>query len=164
VFRFQDSSQPLLGVSSFVKNRLAAYAIAVVVAAAMLGAVENRAMAGDFLVVVNASNSITSISRADLKRAITGGTKQWGNGAVVQLGLIPRDAPETRYLGSLIDMSTRDLIERIQEQVFKGEMRRPIVLKSSQDCLAFARFSQGAICVMAAGVPIPAEARVVSVQ
>jgi hypothetical protein len=121
-------------------------------------------MAGDFLVIVNASNSITSISRADLKRAITGGTKQWGNGAVVQLGLIPRDAPETRYLGALIDMSTRDLIERIQEQVFKGEMRRPVVLKSSQDCLALARFSQGAICVMAAGAPIPAEARVVSVQ
>jgi hypothetical protein len=147
-----------------VKNRLAVCAITVVVAAAVLCAVENRAMAGDFLVVVNASNAITSISRAELKRAITGGTKQWGNGAVVQVGLIPRDAPETRYLGSLIDMSTRDLIERIQEQVFKGEMRRPIVLKSSEDCLALARFSQGAICVVAAGPAIPAEARVVSVQ
>jgi hypothetical protein len=164
VSRVQASSQLLLGVSSCVKNRLAAYVIAVVVAAAVLGAVENRALAGDFLVVVNASNSITSISRADLKRAITGGTKLWGNGAVVQLGLIPSDAPETRYLGSLIDMSTRDLIERIQEQVFKGEMRRPIVLKSSQDCVALARFSQGAICVVAAGEPIPAEARVVSVH
>jgi hypothetical protein len=162
--RFQASSQLLLNVSSFVKNRLAAYGMTVVVAAAVLGAVESRAMAGDFLVVVNASNSITSISRAELKRAITGGIKQWSNGAVVQLGLIPRDAPETRYLGSLVDMSTRDLIERIQEQVFKGEMRRPIVLKSSEDCLALARFSQGAICVVAAGPPIPAEARVVSVQ
>ncbi len=154
----------LLGVGSFVKNKLAAYAIAIIVAGAVLGAVENRAIASDFLVVVNASNSITSISRADLKRAITGGIKQWGNGAVVQVGLIPRDAPETRYLGSLIDMSTRDLIERIQEQVFKGEMRRPIVLKSSEDCLALARFSQGAICVVAAGPPIPAEARVISVH
>jgi hypothetical protein len=164
VSRVQDSSQLLLGIGSFLKNKLAAYGIGVVLAATTLGAIESRAVASDFLVVVNASNSITSISRADLKRAITGGTKQWGNGAVVQLGLIPRDAPETRYLGSLIDMSTRNLIERIQEQVFKGEMRRPIVLKSSEDCLALARFSQGAICVVAAGPPIPAEARVVSVH
>jgi len=129
-----------------------------------LAALEGYAFAGDFLLLVNESNPITRISRADLKRAVTGTTKQWGNGAVVLLGLIPRDVPETQYLGSLVEMSPRDLIERIQEQVFRGEMRRPVVLKSSQDCLAFARVSPGAICVAAAGSPIPPEARVLAVQ
>jgi hypothetical protein len=125
---------------------------------------ETPALTSGFVLVVHGSNAMPSISRSDLKRAITGGTKQWSNGAVIQLGLIPNDMPETQYLAALVDMSTRDLIGRIQEQVFKGEMRRPTVLRSSQDCLGLSRANPGAICVAAAGLPLPNESRVVGVR
>jgi hypothetical protein len=120
--------------------------------------------AGGFVVLVNQTNAIASISRADLKRTISGALKQWDNGAVVQLGVIPGDAPETQYLASLLDMTPRELLARIQEQVFKGELRRPVLLRSSADCATFARSKPGALCVAAEGEPIPPEARAVPVR
>jgi hypothetical protein len=83
---------------------------------------------------------------------------------VVQLGIITSDAPETQYFASLVDLSPRELMARIQEQVFKGELRRPAVLRSSADCAAFARSSPGAICVAASGTPVPPEAQVVPIS
>jgi hypothetical protein len=115
-------------------------------------------------VVVNSANPVTSLSRAELKRVVTGGTKQWEGGAVVHVGVIPSDsAPETQYLASLLDVTPRELLSRLQEQVFKGELRRPAVLRSSGDCLAFVRSEPGAICVVAEG-PLPAEAHVVTIR
>ena len=117
-----------------------------------------------FAVLVNNANPVSVLSRQELKKAVTGGTKQWGNGAVVQLGVIPGDAPETQYLGSLVDLGARDLIARIQEQVFKGEMRRPVTLRSSADCTALVRGSPGAICVASSSAGVPPEAHAVAVQ
>jgi hypothetical protein len=127
-------------------------------------AASRPASAGGFLMLVNRANPVASISRADLKRTISGAIKQWDNGAVVQLGVIAGDVPETQYLASLLDMTPRDLMARIQEQVFKGELRRPVLLRSSADCAAFARSKAGALCVAAEGEPIPPEARAVPVQ
>ena len=119
---------------------------------------------GGFVVLVNRSNPITSISRSDIKRTLTGGIKQWESGAVVQLGIIPGDAPETQYLGSLVDLSARDLIARIQEQVFKGELRRPAILHGPADCAAFARATPGALCAASENEPVPPEAHVLAVH
>jgi hypothetical protein len=120
--------------------------------------------ADGFVVLVNDANPVTALSRSELKKAITGGTKQWPSGAVVQLGVIPGDAPETQYWGSLADMSARELLSRIQEQVFKGEMRRPVVLHTSADCLAFVRVAPGAICVASTSAGAPVEAHVVALH
>ena len=84
-------------------------------------------------------------------------------GVVVQLGIIPGDAPETAYLASVLGVSVRDLLALIQQQVFKGELRRPVVLRSSNDCVAFAASTPGAICVAASGVAATG-ARIVPVK
>jgi hypothetical protein len=122
---------------------------------------QSIAAGGGFILLVNHSNAASSLSRSELKRVITGGTKQWDNGAVVQIGIIPNDAPETQYLASLLDTSPRELLARVQEQVFKGELRRPAVLRSSSDCVAFARASAGAICVASDSEAVPPEAHAV---
>ncbi|HZU81603.1 MAG TPA: hypothetical protein VE987_01745 [Polyangiaceae bacterium] len=126
-----------------------------------LGPAGAGAVGAGFVVLVNQANPVASISRSELKRLATGETKQWSSGAVVHLGIIPSDAPETKYLASLFDMSTRELLARIQEQVFKGELRRPAVLRSSTDCVAFARSSAGALCIASGDEPVPPEAHVV---
>jgi hypothetical protein len=116
-----------------------------------------------FNVIVSAKNGVTSLSKSDIKRLVTGNTKTWDNGAVVQLGIIPSDVPETQYLAALLDTSTRELMSTIQQQVFKGELRRPVVLRSSADCLALAAGNPGTICIAAADFPIPAGAKAVPV-
>ncbi len=119
---------------------------------------------GGYVIMVNNANDATTLSRSELKKVVTGGTKQWKSGAAVQVGIIASDAPETQHLSSLIDLSTKELLARIQEQVFKGEMKRPVVLRSSADCVAFARSSPGAICVASAHASIPPEAHPVAVR
>jgi hypothetical protein len=121
--------------------------------------------AGDgFVILVNRSNPITSISRSDIKRTLNGGIKQWESGAVVQIGIIPNEAGETQYLASLVNLTPRELISRIQEQVFKGELRRPVILRGASDCGAFARSAPGAICVATESEPVPPEAHVLGLR
>jgi len=88
-----------------------------------------------FNVIVNERNPVPSFSSSDLKRVISGGTKVWDGGKVVQLGLIPSDVPETRHLATLLDTSPQNLLGLIQQQIFKGELRRPVILRSSLDCI-----------------------------
>jgi hypothetical protein len=117
-----------------------------------------------FYVLVNQRNPVASLSASDVSRVINGHIKVWTGGGVILLGIIPRDAPETQYLASLLDSSAGELLSLIQQQVFKGELRRPVVLQSSGDCGAFARSDPGGICVESASVPVPEGARVVPIK
>jgi len=118
----------------------------------------------EFNVVVNQKNGVASLSVSDLKRVISGGTKVWDGAGVVQLGLIPSDVPETRYLARLLDTTPPELLGLLQHQVFKGELKRPVILRTAADCVAFAAGNSGAICISASGVPVPAGARIVPIK
>jgi hypothetical protein len=117
-----------------------------------------------FVLVCHASNNLTTLSEAELRKSVTGGIKQWPNGAVITIGIIPSDSPETKYLSQLLGTSPVELLRRIQEQVFRGEMRRPAVLHSSADCFAFARATPGGLCVAAAVPSAPSGTRLVAVR
>ena len=119
---------------------------------------------GGFSVIVSAKNGAVSLSTSDIKRLVSGNTKTWDGGAVVQLGIIPGDAPETQYLATLLSTTPRELMSALQQQVFKGELRRPIVLRSSADCMALASTNPGTICIAAASVAVPPGAKGVRVQ
>ena len=140
------------------------FLLAAVAALSVLASWEQASADGGFVIVVNKANDTPPLSRSELKKLVTGGTKQWKSGAAVQLGIIASEAPETQHLSSLIDLAPKELLSRIQEQVFKGEMKRPVVLRSSADCVAFARSNPGAICVALAQTPMPPEARAVAVR
>jgi hypothetical protein len=139
------------------------FALFVALAASVTG-LPNAGAAGGFVIVVNAANPLSSLSRSDVKGALTGRTKQWASGAVVQLGIIPADVAETQYLAGLVDLTPRELLAHIQEQIFKGELRRPVTLHSSAECVAFARSSPGAICAASDSVPLTPEVRAVVVH
>jgi ABC-type phosphate transport system substrate-binding protein len=119
---------------------------------------------GGFVVVCNSSNPISSLSSADLKKALTGGTKQWGNGAIVQLGIASSETPDLNFLAGAAGMSAAELLSRVQQQVFKGEMRKPVILRSTAGCLGLVRSNPGGICATTAGGALPAEAKIVAIR
>lgn len=82
----------------------------------------------------------------------------------VQTGIAATDAPEMKYLASVLAVTPNELVARMQQQVFKGEMRRPAVLRSSADCVALARSTPGAICIVASGTPLTPDTRAVAVR
>ena len=121
------------------------------------------AAAEDFVILCNKANPVPSLSKSHLRKLFTGAIKQWESGAVVQVALINGNAPETAYLAQLLDMTPWELVFRIQEQIYKGEMKRPVALRSSADCGAFARSTPGAICISVAAPTVP-DTRVVPVN
>ncbi|MFM2418506.1 MAG: hypothetical protein RL385_3229 [Pseudomonadota bacterium] len=114
---------------------------------AALGARRASANEGEHVLVLSSQNPVAELSAPELKRLFTGGTKQWSSGAVVQVALVPTQVPETVSLASLLDTTPSELIGRIQQQVFRGEMRRPVVLRSGVQCVAFAGQTPGGICI-----------------
>jgi ABC-type phosphate transport system substrate-binding protein len=119
---------------------------------------------GGYVVVCNASNPIASLSSVELKRAFTGGTRQWENGAVVQIGISSGDTPELSFVAGSMGMSSAELLTRVQQQVFRGELRRPVLVRSAAECVALARSNPGAICATAASGALPAGVKAISVK
>ena len=117
-----------------------------------------------FVILCNASNPLVVMSSMDLKKALSGSTKMWSNGAVVQVGIMPLDSRELAALSSAVGMTPPELLGRMQQQVFKGEMRRPVLLRSGAECVGLARSNAGAICVAARSARLPPEVKVVSVN
>jgi hypothetical protein len=130
-----------------------------------LAAPASRADAdGGFVIVCHASNPIASVSSYDLKKALTGGTKQWANGAVVQVGMATSETPDLRFLARAADMTSAELLSRVQQQVFKGEMRKPTILRSATECVGLARTNPGAICAAPSGSALPSDVKVVAIR
>lgn len=116
------------------------------------------------VLLVNVANPVTTLGPVELRRAFTGGIKQWSHGAVVQVGLSGTDTPELRFVASRLDMTPRELVSRVQEQVFKGEMRRPLMLRSSGECVGLARSNPGALCAAVRPASLPPEVKAVTLR
>ncbi len=117
-----------------------------------------------FFVLCHASNPIAQLAPADLKKALTGGTRQWTNGAVVQVGLPSSETAELRFVADAVGLSAQELLSRVQQQVFKGEMKRPIVVRSSAECAALVRSNVGAFCVAAKGTALTPDVKPIPVR
>jgi ABC-type phosphate transport system substrate-binding protein len=122
--------------------------------------VPSTAYADGFVVLRNKANAVASIDADGLRRLFSGRTKQWDSGAVVQTALITSEsAPETAFLAGLLGMKAGEFLNRVQQDVFRGELKRPLGIKSSADCVAAVKSNPGAICVASDSVAgsLPAE-------
>ncbi len=133
--------------------------IASCLAVALAASVSTPAHAEGFAVARHRTNT-ANLDAETLRKAYSGRIKQWESGAVVQVALIvSEDAPETKYLAGAMGMSPREFLNRVQQEVFRGEMRRPTAIRSSADCVAAVRANPGTICPIAdaAVATLPAE-------
>jgi ABC-type phosphate transport system substrate-binding protein len=124
---------------------------------ALLASAET-ALADDFVIVRNAKNPAKSVSRSELKKLFTGQSKQWG-AAVTQTVLGEPDTPELAWLaGRVFGVSPKDLLTKIKQEIFRGEMKRPVMVHSSEDCATAVQKSEGGIGVVtgAAAKSLPA--------
>jgi hypothetical protein len=59
--------------------------------------------------------------------------------------------PETAWLASSVfGLSTKDLLSKIKQEIFRGEMKRPVMVKSSDECVAAVAKSDGGVGVVTA--------------
>jgi ABC-type phosphate transport system substrate-binding protein len=126
--------------------------LGLLVSCALALAVSRPRVAGadDFVVIVNAKNATSSLSTAEVRKLFTGQTKQWSS-SVVQAVVGEDGTPELGWLArAIFGASPKELLTRIKLEVFRGEMKRPIVAGSSDECVAAVAKNEGAIGVVTA--------------
>ena len=118
----------------------------------VLSAVATTSVVGradGFVVIRNAASDVAAIRKDDLYKVYTGETKVLGS-AVVQTVIGKEDSGELQWLAALFDMRAKDLLSRIKQQVFSGEMRRPIVAKTQDEAIAAVQSNRGGVAVVPA--------------
>ena len=125
--------------------------VAMLVAAALWGRA-GSARADDFVVIRNAKNTTTALSAADAKSMAIGKKKTWPGGAVVLMVLPAVDSPALGWFASTIcGVSGSSLMAKIKQEVFKGELRKPVIAASPKEVIDAVAADDGAMGIVAAG-------------
>jgi hypothetical protein len=107
------------------------------------------ALADDFVVVISVKNSETHLPRVDVRDAFIGQTKQWRSGAVVQPIIGEETSAEFAWLASRIfRLSPREVLTKMKQEIFRGEMKRPIVARDAHECFTAISRHDGGIGVV----------------
>ena len=129
-------------------------AIVTAVAVAVAGVAPRTAAAqsGGFVVVVNASNPATSISKGDLSKLFTKKARSWPSGtAAMPVDLAAGNPVRDAFTEKVHGKSTRAIGSYWQQQIFSGREVPPPERKSDDEVLDYVRSNPGAVGYVASG-------------
>ena len=138
----------------------------VVVGGASFGA---AVAAEEFVLIRNAKNPVTNLTRAEVKDMAVGKKKVWpqGQNTVVQMVWGPAGSPELGWFATaVVGAPEATLMAKVRQEVFKGEMRKPIVAAAESDCLEAVASDAGGLGVVRASATdhLPPTVAVVAVR
>ncbi len=110
-----------------------------------------RAQAADIAVVVNETNSVSSVTTTELRKMFTGDKHTWPGGQAVKLFVRASGTAERSAILSLLGMSEGDYKKHWSAQVFRGDAQaEPVTLPSNGMQLEAVRAFPGAIILISA--------------
>lgn len=133
---------------------------AVVGVGGSLGAAPPPAPAID--VLVPASNTTPSLSADQLAHLFTGSREAWNGGAVVAFNLPPRDPLRVEFDRVVLHMTPEEVGRYWIDQRIRGGARPPRQVEDSRLVPKLVARFPGGIGYVAAGMPTPADVRVVA--
>jgi len=105
----------------------------------------------EFVLIHNVKTGQTSVSKTELKDMAIGRRKTWSSGAPVQLVLQPVGTPEMKWFAVFAaGISDDTLANKMKQEVFKGELRRPIIVSSDKGCVNAVANDPGGVGVVSA--------------
>jgi hypothetical protein len=123
----------------------------VVLVAAAVAWPPRIARAVEFVLIHNIKTGQTSVKKSELKDMAIGRRKTWSSGAPVQLVLEAVGTPEMKWFAIFAaGISDETLANKMKQEVFKGELRRPISVSSDKGCVNAVANDPGAIGVVSA--------------
>jgi hypothetical protein len=121
--------------------------IASFVGAALVASVDARA--DEFVFVRNTRNAATAITPTQAKEMAIGKRKVWPQGAVVLLVLTHPGTPALAWLATRVcGVDETALMSKIKQEVFKGELRKPIFVASDKEIADAVAAEDGAIGIV----------------
>jgi hypothetical protein len=107
------------------------------------------ALSEGFALIRSGKNANIALSRGQVRDMALGKKKAWPQGPVAVLVLTRPGTPELRWFASnIVGLTDTAMMARIKEQVFRGEMRKPITATTEQEVLTAVAAEEGAIGVI----------------
>lgn len=108
-----------------------------------------RHAAGDgFALIVNARSTSQSLGKADVRALYTGKAKQLDGGAVVVVVRGEEDAVFVAFVDQVFGVPPRALLSKIKQEVFKGEMAKPVKAANDDEVVQAIGASPGMLGVV----------------
>lgn len=131
-----------------MQARRLALALPLLLAASLSGDRAARAAADGFALICNARVSTAALSRAEVRSLYTGKSRTLGGNAVVVVIRSDDDVPFTEFSEQVFGVPTKTLLAKIRQEVFKGEMSRPVKAETDDDVVRYVSSSPGTIGVV----------------
>ncbi len=133
-----------------MKRRLT-FAITFVLAASLASLASGPtvyAAADGFVLICNARASTQALSRSDVRSLYTGKAKTLGGSAVVVVIRSEDDVPFTEFADQVFGVPTKTLLTKIKQEVYKGEMSKPVKAETDDEVVRYVSASPGTIGVV----------------
>jgi hypothetical protein len=124
--------------------------LALVVAATIAGGTSTYAAADGFVMICNARAATRSLSRADVRALYTGKAKTLGGNAVVVVIRGDDDPSFAQFVDQVFGVATKTLLSKIKQEVFKGEMTKPVKAATDDEVIQNVGASPGMLGVVSA--------------
>lgn len=119
----------------------------ILTATALMSTASTRA--DNHAVIVNRSNSITSIDKEFLASIYLGRTILWENGERIKPGMIAVDSPSIKsFLKAVCSSTTRRFNAHWMKQIFSGSGIRPLDFSSSENAIRYIVSHPNAIAIV----------------
>ena len=117
-----------------------------VLVAALASAAPARAQERGYVVIVNAANPVTSLSRSDVAKLFLRKLERWPTGAPVVPVDLAEDSPvRARFTRDVLGRPVTALQAYWQQQIFSGRGIPPTVKASESDVIAYVRANVNAV-------------------
>ena len=127
-----------------------------ILAAAAALALPLASLADDFVLVRNAKTASDKVTAEEAKDMFLGKAKSWKKGGPVQVVLPAKGSPELAWLAGLFGVPESTLLSKIKQEVFKGELRKPIDASDEGALLQAVGKTDGALGVASSSASLPA--------
>jgi hypothetical protein len=121
--------------------------------------------AAGFVLIANAGNPATAISKSDAMRIFLKKARAWPGGGLSADPVDQRDANPVRkeFLAAVIGKDGPAMNAYWQSQLFVGRTTPPPVKGSDADVIAFVAAAKGGIGYVSAGIALPATVKAIAV-
>lgn len=117
-----------------------------------------------FSVVVNRSNGVTSLSRAELSAIMMKRTRSWrGGGEVLPVDQRAQSVVRENFSKAIHGKSAAYVVRYWQRLIFSGRAIPPRELTSDEEVIAFVKANRGAIGYVDAAATVGDEVKVIEV-
>jgi ABC-type phosphate transport system substrate-binding protein len=116
-----------------------------IISSIIVGCLTGVSICGEYVVIVNKDNPLTSVSSSDLKRLYTGKTDNIGSSKIEPVNLSTTTDAAASFLTEIVGMGTVDYKSFWLAQQIRGESSAPTVKKSAEEMISYVKENANAI-------------------